>query len=238
MEFGHVARVVIADDEPVLRRGLRTSVESTGEFHVVAEAADGREAVEAVRTHLPDILLLDLRMPRMNGLEVTAALRTPQSAAEADDEAVAGADAHIVVTTGFGLDSDVEQALALGADGFLPKDTPRQELLAVLRAVRDGDAAMSPQALRHVLGAFAAPGGAQRREARERLGVLSPRDAEVLGLVAEGLSNREIGERLHLAEASVQGRVGRMLAELGAASRVQLALLARAAGSGAQGPPR
>ncbi|MEV6733592.1 MULTISPECIES: response regulator transcription factor [unclassified Streptomyces] len=228
MEFGHVGRVVVADDEPVVRRGLRTSVESTGEFRVVAETADGHEAVEAVRAHLPDILLLDIHMPRMNGLEATAALRTPDS----------GAAAHIVVTTGLGLDADVEQALTLGADAFLPKDAPREELLAALRAVQEGDAAMSPQVLRDVLDGLRTPAAAQRRQARERLEVLSAREAEVLGLVAEGPANREIGERLQLAQDAVKDLVGRMLAELDAANRLQLALLARTAGPEAEGPPR
>lgn len=153
MEFGRVGRVVVADDEPVVRRGLRTSVESTGAFHVVAEAADGHEAVEAVRAHLPDILLLDIHMPRMDGLEATAALRAPDS----------GAAAHIVVTTGLGLDADVERALALGADAFLPKDAPREELLAALRAVQEGDAALSPPVLRSVLDGLRTPAAAQRR---------------------------------------------------------------------------
>ncbi|MFE2549894.1 response regulator [Streptomyces sp. NPDC059355] len=239
MEFGHVGRVVIADDEPVVRRGLRTTVESTGEFHVVAEAGDGRGAVEAVRAHLPDILLLDLRMPRMNGAEVTAALRAPGPEPEPEREPdAAEAAAHIVLLTGFGLDADVERALALGADAFLPKDTPREELLAALRAVRDGDAVLSPQVLRQVLDASRPPPATRREEARARLGALPPREAEVLGLVAEGLSNGEIGERLGTAPDAVQRLVGRMLAELGAANRVQLALLARAAGPGAPGPAR
>ncbi|WP_405763161.1 response regulator [Streptomyces sp. NBC_00045] len=248
MELGHVGRVVIADDEPVVRRALRTSVESTGEFHVVAEAADGHEAVEAVRAHLPDILLLDVRMPRMNGVEATAALRAPRSGADggsdagagagADSGAEAAAAAHIVVTTGFGLAPDVEQALALGADAFLAKDTPREELLAALRAVREGDAVLSPQVLRQVLDALRTPASAERRQARARLDVLPPREAEVLGMVAAGLSNREIAERLHGAEGSVKALVGRMLAESGAANRLELAMLARTAGSGAQGPPR
>ncbi|MFI8263225.1 response regulator [Streptomyces sp. NPDC085665] len=245
MEFGHVGRVVIADDEPVVRRGLRTSVESTGEFHVVAEAGDGPGAVEAVRTHLPDVLLLDLRMPRLNGAEVTEALRAPgpEPEPEPDAGADAGADAaeaaaHIVLLTGSGLDADVERALALGADAFLPKDTSRGELLSALRAVRDGDAVLSPQVLRQVLDASRPPAAARRAEARARLGALPPREAEVLGLVAEGLSNGEIGERLGAAPDAVQRLVGRMLAELGAANRVQLALLARAAGSGGPGPAR
>ncbi|MFI5670139.1 response regulator [Streptomyces sp. NPDC051704] len=243
MEFGHVGRVVIADDEPVVRRGLRMSVESTGEFHVVAEAGDGRGAVEAVRAHLPDVLLLDLRMPRMNGAEVTAALRAagrgPGPGREPGPEPDAGeAAAHIVLLTGSGLDADVERALALGADAFLPKDTPREELLAALRAVRDGDAVLSPQALRQVLDASHPPAAAGREEARARLGALPPREAEVLGLVAGGLSNGEIGERLGAAPDAVQRLVGRMLAELGAANRVQLALLARAAGPWAPGPAR
>ncbi|MEU9175485.1 response regulator transcription factor [Streptomyces sp. NPDC048550] len=228
MEFGRVGRVVVADDEPVVRRGLRTSVESTGAFHVVAEAADGHEAVEAVRAHLPDILLLDIHMPRMDGLEATAALRAPDS----------GAAAHIVVTTGLGLDADVERALALGADAFLPKDAPREELLAALHAVQEGDAALSPPVLRSVLDGLGTPAAAQRREARERLEVLSAREAEVLGLVAEGLANRAIGERLQLTRDAVKDLVGRMLAELDAANRFQLALLARAAGPEGEGPPR
>ncbi|MER6781975.1 MULTISPECIES: response regulator transcription factor [unclassified Streptomyces] len=239
MEFGHVGRVVIADDEPVVRRGLRTSVESTGEFHVVAEAGDGRGAVEAVRAHLPDVLLLDLRMPRMNGVEAAAALRAPESEREPEREPdAAEAAAGIVLLTGFGLDTDVERALALGADAFLPKDTPREELLAALRAVRDGDAVLSPQVLRQVLDASPTPAAARRDEARARLGALPPRETEVLGLVAEGLTNGEIGERLGTAPDAVRRLVGRMLAELGAASRVQLALLARAAGPGAPGPAR
>ncbi|MFE2145127.1 response regulator [Streptomyces sp. NPDC059456] len=250
MDFGHVGRVVIADDEPVVRRALRTAVESTGEFRVVAEAADGHEAVEAVRAHLPDILLLDVRMPRMDGVGTTAALRAPRpeedavadAAAQAEEdagagsEAAAGAGTRILLTTGFGLDRDVERALVLGADAFLPKDAPRGELLAALRAVRDGDAVLSPQALRQVLDALGPPTGAQRLRARARWEGLPPREAEALGLVAAGLSNREIGERLHRTEESVQALVGRVLAELGAASRLELALLARTAGSGAQGP--
>lgn len=223
---------------------------------MVAEAADGHEAVEAVRAHLPDILLLDVRMPRMNGVEATAALRAPRSGADGGSDAGAGAGAgagadagadsgadaaaaaHIVVTTGFGLAPDVEQALALGADAFLAKDTPREELLAALRAVREGDAVLSPQVLRQVLDALRTPASAERRQARARLDVLPPREAEVLGMVAAGLSNREIAERLHGAEGSVKALVGRMLAESGAANRLELAMLARTAGSGAQGPPR
>ncbi|MFF4099344.1 response regulator [Streptomyces sp. NPDC001903] len=231
MEFGHVGRVVVADDEPVVRSGLRTSVESTGEFHVVAEAGDGHEAVDAVRTHLPDVLLLDLRMPRMNGVEATLALRAPGPDAPE-------AAAHIVLMTGFGLDADVERALAFGADAFLPKDAPREELLAVLRTVRDGDAVLPPRVLRQVLDASPAPAAERRRQARARLDALPPREAEVLGLVARGMSDREIGERLGTAQEAVRGLVGRLLAELGAANRVQLALLARAAGPGAAGPPR
>ncbi|MFJ3204162.1 response regulator [Streptomyces sp. NPDC086989] len=246
MEFGHVGRVVIADDEPVVRRALRTAVESTGEFHVVAEAADGHEAVEAVRVHLPDILLLDVRMPRMDGVETTTALRAPrpegEAAADAEGDAGTewgadgGAGTRIVLTTGFGLDRDVERALVLGADAFLPKNAPRAELLAALRAVRDGDAVLSPQVLRQVLDALGTPTDAQRRQARARCEALPPREAEVLGLVAAGLSNREIGERLHSPEDSVKALVGRVLAELGAASRLELALLARTAGAGVRGP--
>ncbi|MFF3651778.1 response regulator [Streptomyces sp. NPDC002181] len=231
MEFGRVGRVVLADDEPVVRRALRTSVESTGEFHVVAEAGDGHEAVEAVRAHLPDVLLLDLRMPGLDGVETTAALRAPESDA-------AEAAAHIVLMTGFGLDADVERALALGADAFLRKDTPREELLAALRSVRDGDAVLSPEALRQVLEGLSAPAAAWSRRVRERLDLLPPREAEVLGLVAEGLSNREIGERLGTAHDAVRDLVGRTLAELGAANRLQLALLARTAGPGTAGPAR
>ncbi len=235
MEWGHVGRVVVADDEPVVRRSLRTNVESSGEFHVVAEAADGEEALEAVRAHLPDILLLDTHMPGRDGVRTTAALRAPgpdEAAAEAEAEAEAGAGVHIVVMTALGLDPDVERALLLGADGFLRKDASREELLAALRAVRDGDALMPPGLLQRVLGAVPAPGVAARREARARLAELSPREAEVLELVARGLGNREIGERLRprLAADAVAGRIGLLLAELGVANRLQLAFLAHTAG--------
>ncbi|MFC9293868.1 response regulator [Streptomyces sp. NPDC057011] len=217
--------VVVADDEPMVRRGLRAFVESTGEFTVVAEAEDGARAVELVRTHRPDILLLDIRMPVLNGLETTAALRD------------AGTETAIVVMTTFGLDEYVEQALALGADGFLLKDTPPDELLAALRAVREGNAALSPPVLRQVLESFRSPAAGQNRRARARLEALTPREGEVLGLVAEGLSNQEIAERLAMAEATVKAHVSRMLTKVGAANRVQLALLAHEAGPGVPEPP-
>ncbi|MEV7417414.1 response regulator transcription factor [Streptomyces sp. NPDC089919] len=223
-----VGSVVVADDEPMVRRGLRVFVEAGGEFRVVAEAADGREAVAAVRAHRPDILLLDVRMPRMNGLEATAELRAAQDPV----------DTRIVVMTTFGLDEYVEQALALGADGFLLKDTPPDALLDALRAVRDGNAALSPRVLRHVLDTFRSPAAGQGREVRARLDALSPRESEVLALVAEGLSNQEIGVRLHMAETTVKAHVSHMLNKLGAANRVQLAVLAHTAGPPQAGPPR
>ncbi|MEW2412787.1 response regulator transcription factor [Streptomyces sp. NPDC046866] len=233
MERGHVARVVVADDEPVVRWSLRTGVESSGEFHVVAEAADGEEALEAVRAHLPDVLLLDTRMPRLNGVRTTAALHAEAAAEAGEGDVGAGAVAGpvgIIVMTALGLDAEVEQALVLGADGFLRKDASREELLAALRAVRDGDAVLPAEVLQRVLGAVPAPGAAARRQARDRLAELPPREAGLLALVARGLTNREIGERLGLDEETVAGRVGLLLAELGAANRLQLALLAHAAG--------
>ncbi|MEU6868240.1 response regulator transcription factor [Streptomyces sp. NPDC046876] len=227
MERGHVARVVVADDEPMVRWSLRTGVESSGEFHVVAEAADGEEALEAVRAHLPDVLLLDTRMPRLNGVRTTAALHAEEG--EGEGEGGTG-PVGIIVMTALGLDAEVEQALVLGADGFLRKDATREELLAALRAVRDGDAVMPAEVLQRVLGAVPAPGAAARRQARDRLAELPPREAGLLALVARGLTNREIGEQLGLDEETAAGRVGLLLAELGAANRLQLALLAHAAG--------
>ncbi|MEU3778692.1 response regulator transcription factor [Streptomyces sp. NPDC032472] len=230
MERGHVARVVVADDEPMVRWSLRTGVESSGEFHVVAEAADGEEALEAVRAHLPDILLLDTRMPRLDGVRTTATLHA-EAEAEREEGAEGGAGpVGIIVMTALGLDPEVEQALVLGADGFLRKDAPREELLAALRAVRDGDAVMPAEVLGQVLRAVPAPGAAARRQAGERLAELPPREAGLLALVARGLANREIGEHLGLPEETVAGRVGLLLAELGAANRLQLALLTHAAG--------
>ncbi|MEU0771509.1 response regulator transcription factor [Streptomyces albogriseolus] len=215
-------RVLLADDEAMVRAGVRAILDSRGEAEVVAEAGDGREAVELARAHRPDVALLDVRMPRLDGL----------AAAEEIARTVPGTA--VAVLTTFSERAYVARALAGGATGFLLKSGDPHELLAGVRAVAGGAAFLSPTVARYVIeGLGGSDGGgrlAREAEARARAAALSPREREVLGLVGAGLSNPEIAARLHLVEGTVKAYVSAVLDRLGVRNRVQAAIVAYEAG--------
>ncbi|WP_330331455.1 response regulator transcription factor [Streptomyces sp. NBC_00536] len=212
-------RVVIADDEPLIRAGIRMILTSAPDIEVVAEAANGREAVELARSHVPDVVLLDIQMPVMDGLSALAEL------------ARAVPSVHALILTTFGERENVLRALSHGSAGFLLKDSAPAELIGAVRAAAAGDAYLSPAATRHVVDQLASGQGAGRGEdARRRVAALSERERGVLALLGEGLSNADAGRRLHMSEATVKTYVSRILAKLECENRVQAALLARDAG--------
>ncbi|MCX5196223.1 response regulator transcription factor [Streptomyces sp. NBC_00249] len=212
-------RVVIADDEPLIRAGIRMILTSAPDIEVVAEGANGREAVELARSHAPDVVLLDIQMPVMDGLTALGEL----------GRAAPGVRALILTT--FGERENVLRALSGGGAGFLLKDSAPAELIGAVRAAAAGDAYLSPAATRHVVDQLAAGRAAGRgEEARRRVDGLSERERGVLALLGEGLSNADAGRRLHMSEATVKTYVSRILAKLECENRVQAALLARDAG--------
>lgn len=214
-----VIRVVIADDEPLIRAGIRMILTSAPDIEVVAEAANGREAVDLARAHVPDVMLLDIQMPVMDGLTALGELGR------------AAPEVRALILTTFGEKENVLRALGSGGAGFLLKDTAPGELIGAVRAAAAGDAYLSPGATRHVVDQLASGQGAARgEEARRRVSELSERERGVLALLGEGLSNADAGRRLHMSEATVKTYVSRILSKLGCENRVQAALLARDAG--------
>jgi len=212
-EASPVPRVVIADDQTLVRGGFRLILNSAG-ISVVAEAADGKEAVAATLSHRPDVVLMDIRMPEMDGLEATRRILAAQGARS---------DVRIIMLTTFDLDQYVYAALSAGASGFLLKDVSPEQLIAAVRLVRRGDALLAPSITRRLVERFApraaaAPGG--------DLSCLTPRELEVLGLVARGMSNAELAAELTLSEATVKTHVARILAKLRLRDRVQAVVLA------------
>jgi DNA-binding NarL/FixJ family response regulator len=215
-----VIRVLLADDEAMVRAGVRAILGSSGETEVVAEAGDGREAVDLARAHRPDVALLDIRMPRLDGL----------AAAEEIVGAVPGTA--VAMLTTFSEQDYVVRALGGGATGFLLKSGDPYELIAGVRAVAGGGAFLSPKVARYVIDGLGGSDGRLAREAaaRTRVQELSPREREVLGLVGAGLSNPEIAARLHLVEGTVKAYVSAVLDRLGVRNRVQAAIVAYEAG--------
>ncbi|MFG2337987.1 response regulator [Streptomyces yangpuensis] len=214
-----VIRVVIADDEPLIRAGIRMILTSAPDIEVVAEAANGREAVELARSHAPEVMLLDIQMPVMDGLTALGELRR------------AAPEVRALILTTFGEKENVLRALGQGGAGFLLKDSAPGELIGAVRAAAAGDAYLSPGATRHVVDQLASGRAAARgEEARRQVAGLSERERGVLALLGEGLSNADAGRRLHMSEATVKTYVSRILAKLGCENRVQAALLARDAG--------
>jgi DNA-binding NarL/FixJ family response regulator len=213
-----VIRVLVADDEPMIRAGARAILASDPGIEVVAEAGDGREAVDLAQRHRPDVALLDIRMPRLDGLAAAAELRRtmPETA--------------VVMLTTFGEDEYVVRALALGADGFLLKSGDPRELVAGVRAVADGGAYLSPRIARGVIARLRADRLAHGLAARERVAALTDREREVLALLGAGLSNAEIGARLHLGAGTVKSHVSAILTRLEERNRVRAALVAYEAG--------
>jgi DNA-binding NarL/FixJ family response regulator len=214
-----MTRLLIVDDEALVRAGLKMILESDDDLEVVAEAEDGADAAAMVREHRPDVVLMDIRMPRLDGL---AATRELQALPEPPK---------VVVLTTFDLDDYVFRALQAGASGFLLKDTPPRELVHAVKVVAAGDAMLSPAVTRRLIGHFAADSRTDRqRQARERLIKLTDREREVLTAVGRGLSNAEIGRELFMSEATVKAHVSRVLVKLDATNRVQVAILAHDAG--------
>jgi DNA-binding NarL/FixJ family response regulator len=215
-----VIRVLIADDEPLIRVGIRMILTSADDIEVVAEAANGREAVELARRHLVDVALLDVQMPVLDGLAALAELGRTAPAVR------------VLIVTTFGERDNVLRALREGGAGFLLKDSAPGELIGAVRAAASGQAYLSPLATRHVANALAAAGPEAGRgeEARQRISLLSERERDVLALLGEGLSNADAGRRIHMSEATVKTYVSRILAKLRCENRVQAALLARDAG--------
>jgi DNA-binding NarL/FixJ family response regulator len=216
-----VISVLLADDQALVRAGFRALLNAEPDIRVVAEAADGREAVALARQTRPDVVLMDIRMPGVDGLAATKRITA--------DPALAGI--RVVILTTFELDEYVFEALRTGASGFLVKDTEPVELLRGVRAVAAGDALLSPSVTRRVIGEFA--GGATRGgppAAPDRLEQLTDREREVLVLVAEGLSNDEIAARLVISPATAKTHVSRTMIKLGARDRAQLVVYAYEAG--------
>jgi DNA-binding NarL/FixJ family response regulator len=203
-------RVVIADDQALVRGGFRLILETAG-IDVVGEAADGKEAVAAVLEHRPDVVLMDIRMPVIDGLEATRQILG------------AGSGARVVMLTTFDLDRYVYEALAAGASGFLLKDVSPEHLVAAVQLVRSGDALLAPSITRRLVSRFAAPDAG--RDGAD-LSALTPRELEVLSLVGRGLSNAELASALTLSEATVKTHVARILTKLRLRDRVQAVVLA------------
>ena len=201
-------RVVVADDQPVVRAGFRTILEASG-IEVVAEAGDGLEAVAAARRTRPDVVLMDIRMPALDGIEATRQLAGP----------AAVDPVRVLVLTTFDLDDYVYEALRAGASGFLLKDVGRDELVAAVRVVADGEALLAPSVTRRLLEEFARTMPAERPSPAS-LDVLTPREREVLVLVARGRSNAEIAAELYVGEATVKSHVTHLLMKLGLRDRI------------------
>ncbi|GHE36056.1 DNA-binding response regulator [Streptomyces longispororuber] len=210
--------MLIADDEALVRAGLRRILESAPALTVVGEAADGADAVRAAARYRPDVLLMDVRMPGMDGL-----------AAAARAAAAPGAPKVVMLTT-FDLDEYVHDALRAGAVGFLLKDTPPRDLIAAVHTVAAGGAMLAPTVTRRLIRHYATGVPARTEQARDRLTALTDREKEVLRAVARGLSNAETGRALFMSEATVKAHVSRTLAKLGVANRVQAAIVAYEAG--------
>ena len=211
-------RVVLADDQALVRAGFRALLDAQDDLEVVGEASDGDEAVRLVRRLAPDVVLMDIRMPGTDGLAATRTIAADQRLS----------DARIVILTTFELDEYVFEAIRSGASGFLVKDTEPVELLRAVRAVANGDALLSPSVTRRLIGEFAT----RTREARPTpaLDVLTDREREVMALVAEGLTNDEIAERLYVSPMTAKTHVSRAMVKLGARDRAQLVVFAYESG--------
>jgi DNA-binding NarL/FixJ family response regulator len=215
-------RVLLADDQELMRMGFRMVMDTQSDLEIVGEAANGLEAVEAARTLEPDVVLMDVRMPELDGVQATRMIVDSR------------ASARIIILTTFDLDEYVYAALRAGASGFLLKDAPPAELLSGIRAVASGDAVVAPSVTRRLLSNYAhrlpAPATVEEGEEDERMALLTAREREVLLEVAASLSNAEIAERLVLSEATVKSHVGRILSKLELRDRVQIVVFAYESG--------
>jgi DNA-binding NarL/FixJ family response regulator len=210
-----VTTILLVDDQELLRLGFRMVLDSQPDLEVVAEASDGREAVALATAHTPDIVLMDIRMPGVDGVAATREI------------AASGSRSRIIILTTFDLDEYAYAALRAGASGFLLKDAPPSDLLSAIRAVASGDAVVAPSTTRRLLETIVPQLPDPREPDGDRaLAALTPRETEVVGAVARGLSNAEIAEELVLAEATVKTHIGRILAKLELRDRVQIVVFA------------
>jgi DNA-binding NarL/FixJ family response regulator len=218
-------RVVVADDQPLVRSGLRTILDAQPDIDVIGEAGDGHEAVALARLERPDVVLMDVRMPGLDGIAATRQLAGPDVT-----EPIA-----VLVLTTFDLDEHVYDALRAGARGFLLKDATRDELVNGIRVVAAGEALLAPSVTRRLIADFAKTRPAARGKPAQRLKGLTQRETEVLTLVARGRSNTEIAETLVLAEQTVKTHVSRVLTKLGLRDRAQAVVFAYESGLVAPG---
>ncbi|MFJ7630886.1 response regulator [Streptomyces sp. NPDC097595] len=211
---GRPLRVVVADDQVLVRTGFRMILKADG-IEVAAEAGNGIEAIEAVRRTRPDVVLMDIRMPELDGLEATRRIVTG-----------APEDPRVIILTTFDLDEYVYEALTAGASGFLLKDVTPELVTAAVRMVRAGDALLAPTITRRLVERHARPAAPERSPLHRDLGALTPRELDVLRLLAQGLSNTELAARLHLSETTVKTHVSRILGKLQLRDRVQAVVMA------------
>ena len=207
-------RVVIADDQPMMRAGFKAVLEATGSIEVVAEAATGEEAVAAAEAHRPDVVLMDIRMPGMDGIEATR--RLPRQ--------------RVLILTTFGLDEYIIEALRAGASGFLLKDAPTREVVEAVRAVAAGDAVLAPAVTRQLLDQVGRRLPAAVSRTPDGLAELTDREQEVLRMLAVGMSNAEIANALVVSEPTVKTHVSNLLGKLGLRDRVQAVIYAYESG--------
>jgi DNA-binding NarL/FixJ family response regulator len=210
--------VVVVDDQALMRAGFTMILNAQPDFEVIGEAENGREGVELCRQARPDLVMMDIRMPEMDGIEATRMIT--------EDDTY---DTKVLVLTTFDLDEYVYAAVRAGASGYLLKDTPPQELLAALRVIADGNALLSPSVTKRLIEKFARQPEAEPVD-DARLGDLTEREIEVLRLLAGGLSNREIATALYIGEATAKTHVSHVLTKLGVRDRVQAVVLAYEAG--------
>lgn len=210
---------MIADDQMMVRQGFTVLLNAEPDIEVVGQAVNGLDAVAKVAELAPDVVLMDIRMPELGGIEATRRITSPE-----------GSTVKVLVLTTFDLDEYVYEALRAGASGFLLKDASADELAEAVRVAAAGDALLSPNITKRLIVEFARTAGAPRAPLKERIGDLTERETEVLSLIAAGLSNAEIAGRLILAEQTVKTHVGRILVKLGVRDRTQAAVFAYESG--------
>lgn len=211
-------RVLVVDDDPMARAGIAGIVQGDPGLTVIGEATDGDEVIGMCDRHHPDVVLMDIQMKRMNGIQATAALQRRV------------APPKVIALTAFDLDRYVYEALEAGAAGFLLKDTAPAEIKKAIREVVAGDNFLSPRSTRHLIAHFHRPNQQLLNDSRQRLGLLSDRELEVAQAVWQGLSNKEIAARLFMAEATVKTHVSKLMTKMDAPNRVQVALIVERAG--------
>ena len=214
-----MTRVLLVDDQALIRAGFRMILEAEEDMEVVGEATDGYGAIDSAKRLRPDVVLMDIRMPGLDGIEATRRIV----------DATAGDPVRVLMLTTFDLDEYVYEALRAGASGFLLKDVPAEQLIAGIRVVAEGEALLAPSVTRRLIHEFAkaAPSAHERPKSLEEL---TPREEEVLKLIARGMSNAEIAESLIVGETTVKTHVARVLMKLGVRDRVQAVVLAYESG--------